>query len=183
MPSRVLLTLLNAHWSGGLDDGALGLGPIEREYSWVTGGEVVAFCASKRGYGGTRVLWVRAETLRQVLAAAGLAIWTWVLGEKIYWTGDEPSSDRADCFAGVRLAPAPTTVWGFTVERERGRHRGDGGTRSRVLAERADGIPKVPMARQPRPRKAAKTSAADLARSAELLDQLARFGFEALSEP
>jgi hypothetical protein len=161
MPSRVLLGLLDAHWSGGLDDdGSLGLGPIEREYSWVAGGDVVAFCAAKRSYGGTRVLWVRAEPLRQALADAGLGMWTWVLGEKIYWTGDEPSSDRADCFAGVRLAPAPTTVWGFTVERERGRHRGDGGTRSRALAERAGGIAKIPMARRPRPRKAARTRAA-----------------------
>ena len=39
-------------------------------------------------------------------------MWAWTLGEKIYWTADEPSSDRADCFSGVRLAPAPTTVWG-----------------------------------------------------------------------
>ena len=154
MPSRVLLGLLGAHWSGGLDDdGDLGLGPIEREYSWVSGGEVVAFCAGRRSYGGARVLWVRAEPLRRALDGAGLAMWSWVLGEKIYWTGDEPSSDRADCFAGVRLAPAPTTVWGFTVERERGRQRGDGGTRSRVLAERAEGIPEIPMARPPRARK------------------------------
>lgn len=109
-------------------------------------------------------------------------MWTWVLGEKIYWTGDEPSSDRADCFAGVRLAPAPTTVWGFTVERERGRHLGDGGTRSRVLAERADGIAKIPMVRRPRPHRAAKPRAAELARSAELVDQLARFDVEALGE-
>ena len=184
MPSRVLLGLLDAHWSGGLDDdGSLGLGPIEREYSWVSGGDVVAFCAAERSYGGTRVLWVRAEPLRQALADAGLGMWTWVLGEKIYWTGDEPSSDRADCFAGVRLAPAPTTVWGFTVERERGRYRGDGGTRSRVLAERADGIAKIPMARRPRPRKAARTRATELSRSAELVDPLDRFAVEALGEP
>lgn len=176
MPSRVLLALLDAHWSGGLDDdGALGLGPIEREYSWVAGDEVVAFCAARRGYGGARVLWVRAEALRQALDDAGLAMWSWVLGEKIYWTGDEPSSDRADCFAGVRLSPGPTTVWGFTVERERGRHRGDGGTRSRVLAERADGITKTPMARRPRPRKAPKPRVEDAARSEELLDLLDRY--------
>jgi hypothetical protein len=183
MPSRVLLGLLDAHWSGGLDDdGALGLGAIEREYSWVSGGEVVAFCSGRRGYGGARVLWARAESLRQALDGAGVAMWTWVLGEKIYWSGDEPSSDRADCFAGVRLSPGPTTVWGFTVERERGRHRGNGGTRSRVLAERADGIAKVPMARRPRPRKMSKPSEADLARSQELLDQLARFDFKDLGE-
>jgi len=181
MPSRVLLGLLDAHWSGGLDDdGALGLGPIEREYSWISSGEVVAFCAGKRTYGGTRVLWVRAEPLRKALDAAGLAMWTWVLGEKIYWTGDEPSSDRADCFAGVRLAPGPTTVWGFTVERERGRHRGDGGTRSRVLSERADGITKVPMPRRPRRRKAPKANAAERAQLAEPIDQLG-YGLDPLA--
>lgn len=118
MPSRVLLGLLDAHWSGGLDgDGSLGLGAIEREYSWVSGGDVVAFCAAERNYGGTRVLWVRAEPLRQALADAGLGMWTWVLGEKIYWTRDEPSADRADCFAGVRLAPGPTTEVCLTLPR------------------------------------------------------------------
>ncbi len=173
MPSRVMLALLNAHWSGGLDDdGGLGLGPIEREYSWVSRGEVVGFCAAERGYGGTRVLWVRAEPLRRALADAGLGMWTWVLGEKIYWTGDEPSADRADYFAGVRVAPSPMIVWGLTVERERGRHRGAGGTRSRILAERAAGIPEIPMAR-PRPRKAMKTQAPDAEGLRELVDLLA----------
>ena len=175
MPSRVLLGLLDAHWSGGLDDdGSLGLGPIEREYSWVAGGEVVAFCAAQRNYGGTRVLWARAEPLRQALSDAGLGMWAWVLGEKIYWTGHEPSSDRTDCFAGVRLAPAPTTVWGFTVEREQGRHRGQGGTRSRILAERADGIAKIPMARRRRPSsKTPKERLAERAAQRQLIEQLA----------
>ncbi len=178
MPSRVLLRLLDAHWSGGLDDdGAIGLGPVEREYSWVSSGDVVAFCAAERDWGGTRVLWVRADPLRKALAAAGLGMWTWVLGEKIYWAGSEPSADRADIFAGMRLAPGPTTVWGYTVERTRGRHRGDGGTRSLVLAERADGIPKVPMARRQRAPKRAKAlpqtdQGEDLEKLRELLAHL-----------
>lgn len=143
MPSRVLLELLDAHWSGGLDDGgSLKLGPIEREYSWISGGDVVAFCSAKRSFGGARMLWVRAAPLRQALAAAGLGMWTWVLGEKIYWTDHAPSTSRADCFAGVRLAPAPTTVWGFTVETEGGSH---GRIRTRVLAERADGVAEISM--------------------------------------
>lgn len=184
MPSRVLLGLLDARWSGGLDlDGALGLGSIEREYSWVSGGEIVAFCSARREYGGTRVLWARAEPLRRALDGAGLAMWTWVLGEKIYWTGGEPSADRANCFAGVRLAPGPTNVWGFTVERERGRHRGSEGTRSRLIAERADGIAKVPMARRPRPRKTPKPSAKGHASSEELLDLLARYDLSSVDEP
>jgi hypothetical protein len=170
MPSRVLLGVLGAHWSGGLDDhGGLRLGPIEREYSWVAGGVVVAFCSAERDYGGTRVLWVRADPLRQALANAGLGMWTWVLGEKIYWTGSEPSSDRTECFAGVRLAPAPTTVWGFTVERERYRHHGPDGARQRLLAERADGISQVPLARRKRPAKLAKGGAKDVLRSADML--------------
>jgi hypothetical protein len=173
MPSRVLLGLLDAHWSGGLDDdGALGLGPIEREYSWISRGEVVAFCAGERTYGGRRVLWARADPLRKALDAAGLAMWTWLLGEKIYWTGDVPSSDRAICFAGVRLAPGPTTVWGFTVERDRGRHRDGDATRSRVLVERADGIAQVPMAPRPRQRKETKTNVAELAQLAVLIEKL-----------
>lgn len=147
MPSRALIEVLDARWSGGVDhDVSLGLGQIEREYSWVAGREVVAFCGAQRGWDGTRVLWVRAQPLRMALAAKGLGLWTWVLGEKIYWTGSEPSSDRTDIFAGVRLAPGPTTVWGLTVERERHRERGSDGTRSRLLAERADGIPEVAMA-------------------------------------
>jgi hypothetical protein len=178
MPSRVLLELLDANWSGGLDDdGSLGLGPIEREYSWVAGGNVVAFCAAQRGFGETRVLWVRAEPLRRALDDAGLGMWAWVLGEKIYWTGDEPSSDRADCFGGVRLAPGPTTVWGFTVERDRGRHRGDGGTRSRVVAERADGITKIPMAgRRLRSSKTPNERLVELQSPGELIDLLAEYG-------
>ena len=158
---------------------SLGLGPIEREYSWVAAGEVIAFCAADRNYGGTRMLWVRAEPMRLALGKAGLAMWAWVLGEKIYWTGDEPSSDRADLFAGVRLAPAPTTVWGFTVERERGRHHGSGGTRSRILAERADGIAKIPMARRRRiSSKAPKERLVELQIPAALIDQLAEYGAE-----
>ena len=124
-------------------------------------------------------MWVRAEPLRRALDGAGLAMWTWVLGEKIYWTGGEPSSDRADCFAGVRLSPGPTTVWGFTVEREQGRHRGSGGTRSRVLAERADGIATVPMARRPGQHKTPKPIAARLALPQELVDLVASLHYEA----
>ena len=146
MPSRLLLKLLDAHWSGGLgDDGSLELGPIEREYSWVSGGNVVAFCAAARSYGGVRVLWVRAASLRDALTTAGLGMWTWVLGEKIYWNGSEPAANRSECFGGVRLAPGPTAVWGFTVEREGDRGSAGAKTRKRILAERAEGIEKVSM--------------------------------------
>jgi len=109
-------------------------------------------------------------------------MWTWVLGEKIYWTGGEPSADRADYFAGVRLSPGPTTVWGLTIERERGRHRGVEGTRSRLLAERADGITKVPMARRPRPRKTPPPRAESPALPDELLDLLAQYDGNSVDE-
>jgi hypothetical protein len=144
MPSRILLTLLNAHWSGGtVGADELGLGPVEREYSWVADDEVVAFCASGREYGSERALWVRAEALRDALANAGLAMWSWTLGEKIYWKGHDPSSNRADCFAGIRLAPGPVTVWGYTIERDHGRDRSRSGRRQRVLVERGPGIPEL----------------------------------------
>lgn len=182
MPSRFLLGLLDAHWSGGLsDDGGAGLGAIEREYSWVSGGQVVAFCAANRSYGGGRVLWVRATELRKALAKNGFAMWAWTLMEKIYWTGDEPSSDRTDAFAAVRLAPGPVTVWGLTVEREQGRHRGSGGRRMRVLAERADGIGEVPMPMPKPPRPSpklastlAKERRTELPLPAALIDELER---------
>ena len=175
MPSRVLLGLLDAHWSGGLDDDeSLGLGPIEREYSWVSPRGVVAFCTTERGYGGRRVLWVRAEPLTRALADAGLAMWGWVLGEKIYWSGGQPSTDRADYFAGARLAPPPLTVWGFTVERTRGRRRGYAGTRERLLAERCDGIEELPMPKPERRRRLAAPKATDLEAAFEALESFQR---------
>lgn len=145
MPSRILLKLLHAHWSGGaLRTDGLGFGPVEREYSWVAGGQVIAFCSYDRKSGSGPVLWIRAEPLRSALASAGLAMWSWTLGEKIYWEGDEPSSNRADCFAGVRLAPGPVAVWGYTIERDRCRDRAGAGSRQRLLVERGPGIPEVP---------------------------------------
>lgn len=145
MPSRILLELLDARWSGGrINADALGLGPVEQEYSWVAGGQVVAFCASGREYGSGRALWVRAEPLRDALTNAGLAMWSWTLGEKIYWRGHDPSSNRTDCFAGVRLAPGPVAVWGYTIERDHDRGRGQPGRRARLLVERGSGIPEFP---------------------------------------
>jgi hypothetical protein len=141
LPSRLLLSLLGATWvAGSAADTDLGLGPVEQEYSWLAGGSTVAFCTSGRGYGTDRVLWVRVQPLQAALAGADLGMWTWVLGEKIYWSGGTPSSDRTDCFAAVRLAPGPLTVWGSTVERDRGRDRGTAGERIRLAGKRAPGI-------------------------------------------
>jgi hypothetical protein len=141
VPSRILQSTLRATWSAGRNiEPDLQLGPVEREYSWIADGEVVAFCAAGRKFGSDRVLWVRTDPLRAALESAGLAMWAWVLGEKIYWTGDTPSNDRTDCFSAIRLAPGPTTVWGMTVERDQGRGRGTGGRRLRLRAERANAI-------------------------------------------
>lgn len=153
LPSRILRSVLGATWSAGRVIGPdLRLGPVEREYSWIADGEVVAFCTAGREYGSDRVLWVRADPLRAALLRAGLAMWAWVLGEKIYWTGQTPSSDRTDCFAAVRLAPGPATVWGSTIERDKGRERGAGGRRLRLWAERAAGIDETGGARRTRRR-------------------------------
>lgn len=146
MPSRTMLTLLKARWSGGLtDDAGIGLGPVEREYSWTRGHEVVAFCSAERDYGGMKVLWAREDVLHTVLTSAGLGLWSSVLGEKIYWTGSQPSSDRAETFSAVRLAPEMPLVWGFTVERDIGSEGGDRGGRRRLLAERAPGVEETAM--------------------------------------
>lgn len=137
MPSRMLLELLGAQWSGGrIDATGLDLGPVEREYSWVARDQVMAFCSAGREYGSGQALWVRAEPLREALAKAGLAMWSWTLGEKIYWTHHEPSSNRTDCFAGVRLAPGPLTVWGYTIERDFDRDHAQLGRRHRLYRER-----------------------------------------------
>lgn len=46
---------------------------------------------------------------------------------------------------GQMVAPGPTNVWGFTVEREEGRGTVEARTRKRVLVERGEGIEKVPL--------------------------------------
>lgn len=146
MPSRVLLDLLDAEWSGGLPDGgSIDLGPLEREYSWISGNQVVAFYEAERGYSGTHVLWVLADHLRTALRANNLVLWAWTLAEKIYWSKGEPSSDRTDCFGAVQLGPCPVETWGYTIERDSGRDRGRAGERTRILAKRPTGLAETPM--------------------------------------
>lgn len=136
LPSRILLTLLNAHWAPGASAAdALGLGPVEREYCWVADDEVIAFCAAGREYGSGRALWVRAYPLRAALAEAGLAMWSWTLGEKIYWSRHEPSANRTDTFGAVGFGPGPVVTWGYTIERDHDRGRGAHGRRKRIHVE------------------------------------------------
>jgi hypothetical protein len=136
LPSRFLLDLLGARWAGPNTTLArsLALGPVETEYSWLASGELVAFASAGRQYGSTAMLCVRAEPVRQALANAGLALWSWVVGEKIYWSGREPSRDRAQIFGAVALAPS-LALWGWTVEHRRW-GRGHTEVRKRLVAER-----------------------------------------------
>jgi hypothetical protein len=77
------------------------------------------------------------------------------------------------------------SVWGYTVERTRGRDHGSGGTRERLLAERADGIAKLPL---PRPTELPSNERgkrlAELASTerSTLDGLLARYGFGAPDE-
>ncbi len=140
LPSLFLLDLLGGRWAGADTTLApsLALGPVETEYSWLASGDLVAFASAGRQYGSTTMLCVRAEPLRRALADAGLSLWSWVLGEKIYWSGREPSSDRAEIFGAVALAPS-LALWGWTVEHLRwGRDHKE--VRKRLAAERPLGV-------------------------------------------
>lgn len=136
MPAPQLLAMLDARWTGGSasDLDSLKLGPTEREYSWESRGTTIAFCSAARGYHGARTLWVRSSALGDVLSREGLMCWSWVLGEKGFWKGGEPSADRTDVYGAVRLAPGSPLLWGHTVEEDReGSRRGD--RRGRVLLQ------------------------------------------------
>lgn len=117
LPSPIVFGLLRVRWAGAdtAAAAALGLGAVETEYSWLAGQEIVAFASAGRAFGDAAVLWVRADPLRRALADAGLSLWNWVLGEKIYWTGSEPSFDRTEVSGAVVLTPA-VRLWGVTVQ-------------------------------------------------------------------
>lgn len=135
VPSRMILDLLGARWAGANTSPGtkLDLGPVEQEYSWLVGKDVVAFCTAGRQYRDASGLWVRAEPLRKALDKAGLGLWIGARSEKIYWDGHHPSSTRADGSAAIQLAPEPITTWGYTLTRNRGA--------TRLITERHPGIP------------------------------------------
>lgn len=135
LPSPLLLSLLRARWAAA-DQGRtedLGLGPAEAEYSWLSSNEVVAFSSAGRRFGSPIVFCVKAGPLRQALADANLELWSWILGEKIYWTGGRPSNDRADIFGAAALVPS-VALWGLTVEHQGWRHGSE--VRKRVMTQR-----------------------------------------------
>jgi hypothetical protein len=116
LPAPELLDLLKAAWTGGRDaTPELGLGEVERDYSWASNGRVVAFSSGGRGFGSTRLLCVRADALLPALSGAGLALWSWILGEKIYWSGGNPVAARAELYAAAEFA-TPPVVWGRTID-------------------------------------------------------------------
>lgn len=134
LPAPALLALLDATWTGGRDvSPELGLGEIELDYSWQARGEVVAFSSSGRGFGSTALLCVRADALVSAFDAAALAMWSWVLGEKIYWRGGHPEGDRAELYAAAEIAAQPV-VWGRTVDHRR--WAGNKEIRRRLLTDR-----------------------------------------------
>jgi hypothetical protein len=134
LPAPALIELLDATWTGGRSvSPELGLGELELDYSWQAGGRVVAFSSSGRTHGSAMLVCVRADELGSVLDASGLALWSWVLGEKIYWRDGQPSADRAEVYAAAENASEPV-VWGRTVEHHR--WAGDKRIRRRLLIER-----------------------------------------------
>ena len=114
LPAALVVDLLGARWSGCNVTGALalGLGPTESHYSWVADDELVAFSSAGREYGSPMMLCVRASPLRNALAHANLALWTWVLGEKVFWESGEPSHNRSELSCSFGLGPTSTTPWG-----------------------------------------------------------------------
>lgn len=119
LPAPALLDLLDATWTGGRNvSPELALEEIELDYSWHAGSRVVAFCSSGRDYGSTALLCVRADALLPALGVAGLAVWSWILGEKIYWRGGQPQADRAELYGAAEVG-APPTVWGRSIDHRR----------------------------------------------------------------
>jgi hypothetical protein len=117
LPSHHLVALLGAHWAGAQREPALrlGLGSVEAEYSWLASSRLVAFSSATYA-DDPSLLCVLAEPLRRALVKAGLGLWSWVLGEKLYWTSPhQASGERAQISGAVAMAPL-VELWGFTVE-------------------------------------------------------------------
>lgn len=117
LPAPALVAMLDARWVPGTSgaDG-LDLGPNERERSWVVGDEVIAFYAGPRDEGSPSAMLVRADVLTSALNQRGLVLWTWVLGEKHYWSAGEPIPQRQEQSAAARLAPDGWEQWGRSVD-------------------------------------------------------------------
>lgn len=140
LPAPLLIGILGARWAGS-DSGparALGLGEFESEHSWLAGNEVVAFATAGRNFVGASALFVRAEAARRALGELGLGLWTWLLGEKIYWTQSNPSRERAEICGAVSLVPS-LVQWGLTVDYRSWQSEGEQ-DRKRLLSERSEAI-------------------------------------------
>lgn len=113
LPSPVTLELLDARLSPPRHAAAkrLGLGPVESEYTWLVGEEVVMFATDGYGYAGGSSLLVKAHVLDHALQRAGWACWSWVLGEKVNWVSGDPTAMRMDIFGAASL-DAEVHTWG-----------------------------------------------------------------------
>lgn len=117
LPAPALIALLGGRWSPGsnvADD--IGLGPNERERAWVLGDEIVAFFSGPRDEDNPSALLIRADVLTNAMVQRGLVLWTWVLGEKHYWFGGEPTSQRQELYTAARLAPGGWEQWGRSID-------------------------------------------------------------------
>ncbi len=116
-PAPHLIALLGARWSPGAEVADnLDLGANERERAWLVGDDIVAFYVGPREEESPSALLVRADVLTTALTQHGLLLWTWVLGEKHYWSGGEPVRQRQEVYAAARLAPGGLREWGFSAD-------------------------------------------------------------------
>ncbi|WP_457253621.1 hypothetical protein [Pedococcus sp. P5_B7] len=116
LPSPLLLQVLRANHAVGLhpDHERLGLGSVEREYSWTNpNGRLVMFGTDGWGHDAPTALFARVDALEEGLAAAKLAWWTWILGEKITWEAGDPSGDRLNIFGAAGLSDEGLDLWSF----------------------------------------------------------------------
>ncbi|MBY9074251.1 hypothetical protein K1X13_05385 [Nocardioides sp. WL0053] len=105
LPSPTTIGLLGARLAPPrhASAGRLGLGPVESEYAWLVGEEIVMFATDGHGHLGGSSLLVKARVLNDALQRAGWACWSWVLGEKINWVNGDPTSTRMDIFGAAAI--------------------------------------------------------------------------------
>jgi hypothetical protein len=117
LPAPDLLALLGLRWSPGayvVDD--LELGENERERAWLMGSEIVGFYVGPRDDESPSVLLIRSDVLSDALVRHGLVLWTWILGEKHYWSQGDPTRQRQELYAAARLAPGGWQEWGSSAD-------------------------------------------------------------------
>lgn len=114
LPSPTLLDVLGA-WHTSADrmnvEPTLGLGGVEREYSWSTSDGIVMFSTGGSDWDNPSALLVRASALYDALKSRGLSWWSWALGEKITWRRGEPTANRLNVFGAAGLSETGIETW------------------------------------------------------------------------